>query len=74
MLAYSDYTYQLGLIDVNAKAEMQKLEMQGKNAIQEKHFIDAFYVSTHCFNYFQFLLSLKRFNPSDRIEYWVKNW
>lgn len=45
MLAYSDYTYQLGLIDINAKAEMKKLEIEGKNAIQENHFIDAFYVS-----------------------------
>lgn len=45
MLAYSEYTYQMGLIDLNAKNEMLKLETQGKKAIQDKHYIDAFYVS-----------------------------
>lgn len=45
MLAYSEYAYQLGLIDLNAKLEMQELETQGRKAIQDKHFIDAFYVS-----------------------------
>lgn len=45
MLSYGEYMYQLGLIDLKAKAEIQKLEIQGKKAIREKHFIDAFYVS-----------------------------
>ncbi len=45
MMYYSDFVYQLGLIDGLAKIEMQKLEMQGRKAIQEKHFVDAFYVS-----------------------------
>ncbi|XP_065204846.1 venom serine carboxypeptidase-like [Planococcus citri] len=43
MMAYSEYTYQLGLIDLKAKNEMLKLENQGKKAIQDKHYIDAFY-------------------------------
>ena len=45
MLAYSEYTYQLGLIDLNAKKEMIKLENQGRKAIQDEHYVDAFYVS-----------------------------
>lgn len=45
MLSYSEYTYQLGLVDSTARNEMRKFEIEGEKAIREGHFIDAFYVS-----------------------------
>lgn len=45
MLAYSEYAYQLGLVDSHAREEMRKLEDEGRKAIREGHFVDAFYVS-----------------------------
>lgn len=45
MLCYGDFLYQIGLVDNNTKQEINKLESQGRKAIQDKHYVDAFYVS-----------------------------
>lgn len=54
MLCYGDFLYQTGLVDNNTKQEIIKLESQGRKAIHDKHYVDAFYVSvkrtsTHIF-------------------------
>lgn len=41
-LLYSDYLYQLGLIDLNGKAEIQKYEQKGREFIKEKQFLKAY--------------------------------
>lgn len=46
LLCYGDFLYQIGLVDNNTKQEINKLEIQGRKAIHDKHFVDAFYVST----------------------------
>ncbi|XP_050530388.1 venom serine carboxypeptidase-like [Daktulosphaira vitifoliae] len=43
LLCYSDFMYQVGLIDNNTRQDIIRLETQGKKAIQEKHYVDAFY-------------------------------
>lgn len=45
MLCYGDFLYQIGLVDNSTKQEINKLESQGKKAIHDKHYVDAFYVS-----------------------------
>jgi len=45
LLCYGDFLYQIGLVDNNTKQEINKLESQGRKAIHDKHFVDAFYVS-----------------------------
>jgi len=45
LLCYGDFLYQIGLVDNNTKQEINKLEIQGRKAIHDKHFVDAFYVS-----------------------------
>lgn len=45
MLCYGDFLYQIGLVDNNTKQEINKLESQGRKAIHDKHYVDAFYVS-----------------------------
>lgn len=45
LLCYGDFLYQIGLVDNNTKQEINKLETQGRKAIHDKHFVDAFYVS-----------------------------
>lgn len=50
MLCYGDFLYQVGLIDNNTKQEINKLESQGKKAIHDKHYVDAFYVSIVFYN------------------------
>lgn len=44
MLFYGDFLYQIGLVDNNTKQEINKLESQGRKAIHDKHYVDAFYV------------------------------
>ncbi|XP_014486300.1 PREDICTED: venom serine carboxypeptidase [Dinoponera quadriceps] len=43
-LLYSDYLYQLGLIDRNGKAQFQIYENKGRNFIQQKKYVEAFEV------------------------------
>ncbi|XP_026815675.1 venom serine carboxypeptidase-like [Rhopalosiphum maidis] len=43
LLCYGDFLYQIGLVDNNTKQEINKLESQGRKAIHDKHFVDAFY-------------------------------
>lgn len=45
LLCYGDFLYQIGLVDNNTKQEINKLESQGRKAIHDKHYVDAFYVS-----------------------------
>ncbi|XP_072745258.1 venom serine carboxypeptidase-like [Anoplolepis gracilipes] len=41
-LLYSDYLYQIGLIDLNGKVEFQKYEQQAREFIKQKQFVKAF--------------------------------
>ncbi|XP_072754363.1 venom serine carboxypeptidase-like [Anoplolepis gracilipes] len=41
-LLYSDYLYQIGLIDLNGKVEFQKYEQQAREFIEQKQFFEAF--------------------------------
>lgn len=43
-LKYSDYLYQLGLIDLNSKVKVQEMEAQGVKYIQNKQWPEAFKV------------------------------
>ncbi|XP_050439182.1 venom serine carboxypeptidase-like [Adelges cooleyi] len=43
MLCYGDFFYQVGLVDNITRHDIMKLESQGKKAIHEKHYVDAFY-------------------------------
>lgn len=47
MLCYGDFLYQTGLVDNNTKQEINKLESQGRKAIHDKHYVDAFYVNIY---------------------------
>ena len=44
ILDYSDYLYQLGLVDTNAYNDMKDVEEAGKTAIREGRLVDAFLV------------------------------
>ncbi|EFN81843.1 Probable serine carboxypeptidase CPVL [Harpegnathos saltator] len=41
-LLYSDYLYQLGLIDRNGKAQFQMYEKKGRDFIKQKKYVEAF--------------------------------
>lgn len=41
-LLYSDYLYQLGLIDLNGKVKVQKYEQKAREFIKEKQFLKAY--------------------------------
>lgn len=43
-LCYSDYLYQIGLVDQNGRDQFKKYEDKAKELIQQKKFIDAFNV------------------------------
>lgn len=45
MLKYGDYLYQIGLIDLNARAAFHEMENLGIKYIQEKKWKDAYDVS-----------------------------
>ena len=45
MLKYGDYLYQLGLVDLNARAVFHEMENRGIKYIQEKKWNEAFNVS-----------------------------
>ena len=47
MLHYSEFAYQLGLLDGNIKRTMHKLENKCCAAIHEGHLLDAHSVSKH---------------------------
>nr|XP_018917913.1 PREDICTED: venom serine carboxypeptidase-like isoform X2 [Bemisia tabaci] len=47
MLYYSKYLFQLGLIDINARTTMEKIEEYTKSLIESKQYILAFSVSSH---------------------------
>ena len=64
ILDYSEFVYQLGLVDTNAYNEMKAIEAAGKTAILDGRLVDAFWVYTiiHNLNYglpaFRFSLSV----------------
>jgi len=45
MLKYGDYLYQIGLIDLNARAVFHEMENLGVKYIQEKKWNEAYDVS-----------------------------
>jgi len=69
ILNYSQFVYQLGLVDTNASNVMKGIEEEGKTAIQEGRLVDAFWVYTDIHNLkcglpaFHFSLSVRFCTP-----------
>ncbi|XP_072762771.1 venom serine carboxypeptidase-like [Anoplolepis gracilipes] len=81
-LLYSDYLYQIGLIDLNGKAEFQKYEQEARDFIKEKQFIKAYEIFDFLlgplfhnltdFDYYYNYLTAEATNDSDWMSEWIQ--